>query len=74
MIRKISLTTILVVGVVWVVATLLFNLWSKAPAADHLTNALQPAFTNAGIAQQQVGALVSPASGPVTPVSSIDPV
>jgi hypothetical protein len=53
-IRKISLTTILVVGVVWVVATLLFNLWGKAPAADHLTNALQPAFTNSGIAQQQL--------------------
>jgi hypothetical protein len=55
-IRKISLTVVLVVGVVWVVATVLLNLWTKAPAADHLTNALKPAFTNAGVAQEQADA------------------
>jgi hypothetical protein len=55
-IRKISLTVVLVVGVVWVVATFALNLWPKAPAADHLTTALKPAFTNAGVASEQTDA------------------
>ncbi len=51
MIRKISLTVVLVIGVVWVTATFIFSLWSKGPAVDRLTKSLKPAFSNAGIAQ-----------------------
>jgi hypothetical protein len=56
-IRRISLTVVLVVGVVWVAATFVFGLWSKAPAADHLTNNLNAAFTPAAIAQEHADAV-----------------
>ena len=51
MIRKISLTVVLVVGVVWFAATFLLNLWTKTHSADQLTAALKPAFSDATIAQ-----------------------
>lgn len=38
------------------------------------TRLISPIDGIAGIAQQQVGALVSPASGPVTTVSTVDPI
>lgn len=56
MIKKISLSVVLTIGIVWVTATFILNLWSKAPAADDLTAALKPAFTDSGIAQEQADA------------------
>ncbi len=38
------------------------------------TRLISPIDGIAGMAQQQVGALVSPASGPVTTVSTLDPI
>ncbi len=52
-IRRISLTVVLLVGVIWAVATVLFNLWGKAGSVDKLTDALQPAFTNSAVTQYQ---------------------
>ena len=44
------------------------------PDQSRLHPAYSPIDGIAGIAQQQVGALVSPASGPVTTVSTVDPI
>jgi len=52
-IRKASLTVILLVGVIWVAATFIFNLWTKTKSVDKATDGLRPAFTNSGIAQEQ---------------------
>jgi len=52
-IRKISLTVVLVVGAVWFTATFLLNLWTKTNDADQLTSTLAPAFSDATIAQTQ---------------------
>jgi hypothetical protein len=53
MIRKISLSVVLVVGAVWFLATFVLSLWTKTHDADQLTSALKPAFSDATIAQTQ---------------------
>ena len=53
MLKKVSLTVVLLIGVVWVIAPFAFNLWGKGPAVDHLTTALKPAFSNSGVAQEK---------------------
>lgn len=53
MIKKASLTVVLLIGVIWVAATFIFNLWGKTKSVDNLTDGLRPAFSNSGIAQEQ---------------------
>lgn len=49
--KRASVSVVIAIGVVWVLATFLFGLWGKASAADTLTHDLDPAFTDQGIAQ-----------------------
>ncbi|MFN2519034.1 MAG: hypothetical protein ABR604_08345 [Jatrophihabitantaceae bacterium] len=53
MIKRISLAIVFVVGLTWVAATFIFNLWGKAPGVDGTTKTLRPAFSDAGVAQQK---------------------
>jgi LPXTG-motif cell wall-anchored protein len=51
MIRKVSLTLVVAVGVFWLASTLVFGYSKKTQAVDNLTNSFRPAFTNASLAQ-----------------------
>jgi hypothetical protein len=51
MIRKVSLTLVVAVGVFWLASTLVLGYSKKTQAVDNLTNSFRPAFTNASLAQ-----------------------
>jgi hypothetical protein len=51
MIRKISLTLVIAVGVFWLAGTLALGYSKKTQAVDNLTNSFRPAFTDSSLAQ-----------------------
>ncbi|PZS20893.1 MAG: hypothetical protein DLM57_00060 [Pseudonocardiales bacterium] len=69
MIKKVSLAIVFVVGLTWVAATFIFNLWSKAPGVDGTTKVLRPAFSNAGVAQEQKD--INAVNGVVTELKTV---
>jgi hypothetical protein len=68
-IKRASLTVVLLIGVIWVAATFIFNLWGKTKSVDKLTDSLRPAFSNSGIAQEQKD--VTAVQGVVTELETV---
>jgi hypothetical protein len=53
MIRKVSLSLAVAVGVFWLASTFAFGYPYKTQAVDNLTNSFRPAFTNSALAQSK---------------------
>ena len=51
MVRKISLTLVIVVGAFWVAGALAVDYPKKTQAVDNLTNSFRPDFTDSALAQ-----------------------
>jgi len=49
--KRVSIYVVIVVGLVWVLATFVLGLWGKTAAADRLTSDLKPTFSSSGIKQ-----------------------
>jgi hypothetical protein len=69
MIKRISLVVVFAIGVIWIAATFIFNLWGKTKAVDNLTDSLRPAFSNSGVAQEQKD--VDSVNGVVTELKTV---
>ena len=68
-IKKASLAVVLLIGVIWVAGTFIFNLWGKTKSVDKLTDGLRPAFRNSGIAQEEKD--VAAVQGVVTELETV---
>lgn len=51
MVKKISLGVVVLIGAVWLVASVALDLFHKGTAVDKLTTTLEPAFSDTGVAQ-----------------------
>jgi hypothetical protein len=52
MVRRVAAVLVAVVGLFWLISTLVLNYPEKTQAVDDVTNAFRPVYSDAGIAQQ----------------------